>query len=68
MNVPDKCITCSHALSSFEEVHKGWCKFQYEAVVRCDCAPDHPKVGCVVAEVTCAKNREDFFNDTKRHT
>ena len=55
MNIPEKCQTCEHTIMAFENVHKGWCRFQIEEVVRCDCAPHHPIVGCCDAEVTCRR-------------
>jgi hypothetical protein len=45
---------------AFENVHKGWCKFKIEEVVRCDCAPYHPKVGCCDAEVTCRRKGAEY--------
>ena len=68
MNIPEKCETCEHTIMAFENVHKGWCKYQIEEVVRCDCAPYHPKVGCVDAEVTCKKKIEEWrkANDSSR--
>lgn len=58
MTVPDKCLNCSHAISQFENVHKGWCKYQMDYVVRCDCSPVRHKVGCVCAEIYCNKKRK----------
>ena len=58
MNTPDKCMDCEHTIIQFENVHKGWCKFEYEPVVRCDCSPVHYKVGCVCAEMYCRKKTE----------
>lgn len=55
--IPDKCMNCEHAETQFENVHKGWMKFEFEPVTRCNCHPSKPKVGCVVCEVTCEKKR-----------
>ena len=66
MNIPDKCINCNHSIAKIENVHKGWMKYQLETVLRCDCSPTHSVVGCVVAEMTCAKNREEFYGRQKQ--
>ena len=58
MTIPDKCLDCNHTLMAFENVHKGWCKYEIEEVVRCDCSPQHHIVGCVCAEVYCIKGKE----------
>lgn len=58
MNVPDKCLTCNHTIIVLENVHKGWCRFQLESVVRCDCFPAHYIVGSVAANVHCNKRKE----------
>ena len=55
---PEKCLDCTHAVISFEEVHQGWCKFELESVVRCNCHPAKYKVGCVSAEMYCEKRRK----------
>ena len=55
MSIPAKCMNCEHAITIFENVHKGWMRFQYESVTRCDCHPAPPKVGCVAAESVCVK-------------
>lgn len=60
MNIPDKCLDCNHTIIQLENVHKGWCKYQLESVVRCDCDPVHYKVGCVCAEISCEKRREEW--------
>ena len=59
MNIPEKCQTCEHTIMAFENVHKGWCKYDVEAVVRCDCSPQKYKVGCRCAEVYCRKKGAD---------
>lgn len=64
MNTPDKCMDCEHTIIQFENVHKGWCKFEYEPVVRCDCSPTHHIVGCVCAEMYCRKKTKERANDT----
>lgn len=56
--IPDKCLDCSHAITTFEDVHKGWCKYELEYVIRCDCAPQKYVVGCVCAELYC-RGRKD---------
>ena len=68
MNIPEKCQTCEHTIMAFENVHKGWCRYQIEEVVRCDCAPYHPIVGCCDAEVTCQKKIEEWraTHDSRR--
>lgn len=53
--VPDKCLTCDHTIMQFEDVHKGWGKYEMETVVRCDCSPGKFRVGCVCAEVYCER-------------
>lgn len=58
MDIPEKCLTCNHTIIQFENVHKGWCKFEYECVVRCDAFPAHYKVGCVAANCHCVKELE----------
>lgn len=58
MIIPDKCKDCEHTIIQFEEVHKGWLKYEYESVVRCDCFPANYKVGCVSADVYCVKKGE----------
>lgn len=55
MKVPEKCLNCDHTIVQFENVHKGYCKYEMETVVRCDCSPAQYKVGCVCAEVHCKK-------------
>ena len=57
--LPEKCLDCEHTIIQLENVHKGWCKYQMETVVRCDCFPVHYKVGCVCAEQYCQKNRSE---------
>lgn len=56
-SIPDKCTDCKHAVIAFESVHQGWCKYQMETVVRCDCYPVKYRVGCASAEVYCEKRR-----------
>lgn len=56
---PEKCLTCNHAIVNFENVHQGWCKFEYEPIVRCDCSPQQYPVGCVCAEIYCIKKNEE---------
>ena len=58
MGIPDKCINCKHAITSFESVHQGWGVYEMETVVRCDCFPVRYKVGCACAEVYC-KNKKN---------
>lgn len=53
MMIPEKCMTCEHTEMLFEEVHKGWCKFELEEVVRCNLSGYI--VGCVCADVYCDK-------------
>lgn len=55
--VPDKCVNCERAVAAFENVHKGFCKFEYEVVIRCNNKYNKLKypVGCVSAEVYCDK-------------
>ena len=53
--VPEKCLNCDHTIVQLEDVHQGWCKYEMETVVRCDCFPVHYRVGCVSAEMYCAK-------------
>lgn len=55
-NKPEKCLTCNHAVVRLENEHKGMCKFEMEAVVRCDLSGY--KVGCVCAEMYCDKKEE----------
>ena len=55
---PKKCLDCKHAIVRFENVHKGWCKFEYESVIRCDCDPCQFRVGCVCAEMNCRKEEQ----------
>lgn len=55
MKVPEKCLNCDHTIVQFENVHKGYCKYEMEAVVRCGCSPAQYKAGCVCAEVYCEK-------------
>ena len=57
-SIPDKCLNCNHTIIQLENVHQGWCKYQMESVVRCDCSPGHFRVGCVCAEMYCVKRRE----------
>lgn len=54
---PEKCLDCTHAVIAFESVHQGWCKYQMETVVRCDCNPVRYRVGCACAEMYCEKRR-----------
>lgn len=56
-SIPDKCTVCERAVTTFEEIHKGWCKFEYEAVTRCYNIKNMPAyiVGCVCAEQYCDK-------------
>jgi hypothetical protein len=58
MNIPDKCLTCNHTIIAPENVHKGWCKFQLESVVRCDRFPARYIDGSVAANVYCNKRKE----------
>lgn len=58
--IPEKCLDCNHTIIALEDVHLGWCKFQLESVVRCDCFPAHYRVGCTSAEVYCEKNKEEW--------
>ena len=44
---------------AFENVHKGWCRYQVEEVVRCDRFPAHYKVGCRCAEQYCDKKGDE---------
>ena len=53
-DIPDKCLTCEHTSIQFEEVHKGYCKFEMESVVRCDYSGY--RVGCVSADCYCDRN------------
>lgn len=53
-NIPDKCLTCEHTTIQLEEVHKGYCKFEMESVVRCD--RSGYRVGCVSADCNCVRN------------
>lgn len=55
--IPKKCETCNHTIMEIEKVHIGWCRYQYEVVVRCDCAPQHYIVGCCCAEQYCRNKR-----------
>ena len=55
MLIPNKCLDCEHTIVQLEDVHKGWCKYEMEPVVRCDCFPVHYKVGCASAEMYCEK-------------
>ena len=57
--IPDKCMKCIHGSVMFENVHQGWCNYQLEPVVRCDCSPQKYKVGCVCAEIYCVKEGDD---------
>ena len=59
MKIPDKCLDCNHTIIQLENVHKGWCKYQLESVVRCDCFPVHYKVGCACAEQYCKKKSQE---------
>ena len=59
MNIPEKCFTCNHTIMTFENVHKGWCRYQVEEVVRCDRFPAHYKVGCRCAEQYCDKKGDE---------
>lgn len=58
MQIPDKCFDCEHTIVQLEDVHKGWGKYEMEAVVRCDCFPAQYKVGCSCAEVYCVKKEK----------
>ena len=58
--IPDKCLDCEHTIIQLENVHQGWCKYQIESVVRCDCSPEQFRVGCVCAEMYCVKKRESY--------
>lgn len=62
MTIPDKCINCHHAVPAFENVHDGWGKYHLDTVIRCDCFPAMPIVGCVNAEVYCEK-KEGLTHD-----
>ena len=64
-DIPEKCLACDHTIVQFENVHKGWGKYQIESVVRCNCFPAHYIVGCVCAEVYC-KNKGVKQNDITR--
>lgn len=55
MDIPDKCTDCKHAIIAFENVHQGWCMYQLESVVRCDCNPVRYRVGCASADMYCKK-------------
>lgn len=55
--IPDKCLSCEHTIIRLEDVHKGWCKFQMEPVVRCDLSPVKYRVGCVCAEIYCDRRK-----------
>lgn len=52
-SLPDKCVGCSHLLTSFEEVHLGFLKYEIGMIFRCDCHDCHYKCGCVCADVYC---------------
>lgn len=58
--IPDKCLDCNHTIIQFENVNQGFCKYQIESVVRCDCSPGQFRVGCVCAEMYCAKKGENY--------
>ena len=58
-NIPEKCLSCDHTIIQFENVHKGWLKYEYEPVVRCDCFPVHYIVGCACAEIYCKRRKEN---------
>lgn len=60
MNIPEKCFDCNHTIILFENVHKGWSRYQLENVVRCDCFPAHYIVGSVCAEVYCKRNGKEI--------
>lgn len=62
--IPEKCMTCEHTVMQFEEVHKGWCKFQLEEVVRCDLSGHI--VGCVCANVYCDRKESEGKNGRHR--
>lgn len=57
--IPNKCIGCKHAITELESVHQGWCKYQMEIVVRCDCSQLRYRVGCVCAEMYCKNKKEE---------
>lgn len=57
--IPEKCLDYNHTIIALENVHKGWCKYELESVVRCDCFPARYIVGCVCAEVHCQKSKEE---------
>lgn len=65
MKIPNKCLNCNHTIMAFENVHKGFCRFELEEVIRCDCAPQQYPVGCVSAEVYCRKAEDS--NDNERN-
>lgn len=58
IEVPEKCLNCEHTIINFENVHIGWCKYEYRTVVRCDCSPVKYIVGCRSAEVYCVRKKE----------
>ena len=65
-DIPEKCLTCNHTIIQLENVHQGWCKYQIESVVRCDCGPEHYRVGCVSAEQYCERRlKGDDLTGTK---
>lgn len=53
--IPDKCLRCRYAVTSFEQVHDGYLKFHLDAVTRCDCSAARYIVGCPAAEAACRK-------------
>lgn len=53
MSIPDKCGGCEHTIIRFENVHRGWCKFEYEMMVRCGRDPLQHPCGCRCAEMYC---------------
>lgn len=58
IETPKKCLNCSHAITNFENVHMGYCKFEYMPVIRCDCNNVKYICGCICAEMYCIKKEE----------
>lgn len=61
--IPEKCMTCRHAVTSFEQVHDGYCKFHLDYVTRCHCSNVTYVVGCPAAEAACRKSDDGIGDD-----
>lgn len=60
--IPNKCVECKHAITAIESVHQGWCAYQMEIVVRCDCNPCRFHMGCACADMYCKKGKNKDGN------